>query len=690
MTFLMPSYLMGLAAAAIPIIIHLISLRQTRVMEFSTLRFIQELEHETIRKLRLRQWLLVFLRTLIIVALVLAFARPVQEGFIPGWMAGEQETRVVIFIDNSASMALETEAGTLLERARRSIPQIARAFEGRTTLEIYQTNPPRQVFRGIPGEPSLRTAIATVTPTVSRGYLWAVVDSVLSGLEVSEPNRECFILSDFQSVPGEDFLDKLASDTTQPSWRFYCLGQPPLEDNLSIRDVRVTSQIRLPDQLLAIATRITNDGDAPKRNVPVELYLNDERVGQVVANFQPHQSKEFMFQAFPGKSGIVSGFLEIPDDDFDPDNRWTFEIPIPEQVATLVVGGSPEELYLLEQALRAISGSSELLLLETKVIPDPQRLYLDETDVLVLHNPGRLSDRAIEDIQAFLERGGGLIWFAGDRQLVNPNPRMETALRLPHAKGLRSLTGGSYLAVEIVGENRPSLLGDLNLRNLDEQLPQVFRHLQVQPRNRQEIVLKLNNGDPFLLNCPSNGGRIFYFTSLLDLTWNDLPMRGLLVPMLHRILVLLATDETNTAPVLVDDPKVITIDRETINREWSVVTPSGNTVLVIPDFNTESLVFTQTTELGSYEVLADGVPYAAFSTRLAPQEYPALRLDRQAVLNALPEGQGRWIEPDQDLVQKIKEMRYGKSLWRSFLMAALVLLMVESLLGRTRPEAVRG
>ncbi|MBR9976556.1 MAG: BatA domain-containing protein, partial [Bacteroidetes bacterium] len=103
MTFLNPLYLIALVAAAIPIILHLLNLRKTRVIEFSTLTFLKELQRSKIRKLKIRQWLLLALRTLIIVFLVLAFTRPALRsgfGFLPGTTA---KSSVVIVLDNSFS-----------------------------------------------------------------------------------------------------------------------------------------------------------------------------------------------------------------------------------------------------------------------------------------------------------------------------------------------------------------------------------------------------------------------------------------------------------------------------------------------------------------------------------------------------------------------------------------------------------
>ena len=78
MAFLNPLVLLGLAAAAIPLIIHLFNFRKPKQVDFSSLAFLRELEKRTMRRMRLKQWLLLLLRTLAIVCLVLAFARPTK------------------------------------------------------------------------------------------------------------------------------------------------------------------------------------------------------------------------------------------------------------------------------------------------------------------------------------------------------------------------------------------------------------------------------------------------------------------------------------------------------------------------------------------------------------------------------------------------------------------------------------
>jgi len=684
MTFLSPTVLWGLAAASIPIIIHLLSLRHTREVEFSTLRFIKELEHKTIRRLKLRQLLLVLLRILVIICLILMVARPVQQGFVPGWMAAEKETRVIIFVDNSASMSLVSDGITLLENAKESALEIADSFEGQTRIEIYHTNPAKRVFNGKPGDTSLRNVVAAIPQTFSTDHLWVTVNSVLQNLKVKEPNRECFIISDFQSAPSF----KIDSLNPNSDWKYYCILQPKVENNISISEVSVLSQIKLPNHLVKLNTRVGNGGMTEKRNIPVELYLNDERVGQVVSHFQPSRFKDFMFQVYPGKTGIINGKIVIPDDDFPLDNFRNFDLVIPNQIAVKVIGQSVEELFLLELALNAIIGETELLLIDRHVSDDLERLFLSDIDILLLHNPANLSNSAIEDLQRFLMSGGGLIWFVGNDLNQTDPVAWPSLLKLPELIQTRLLDGESFFSASIV-ENDHSLFADLDINNMNEELPQVFGYNEVRLQMNHTPLIKLNNGHPLLVESKAFGNSGFVFTSPLNLRWNDLPVKGLLVPLLHRMLILLATREFNTQPILVGQDKIIDIKGENIIAEWILKTPDENEIKLIPDYTNEKLLITQTSELGSYNVFADGNFFSSFSTELSPHELPSIRIEGETLAEGLGIEQARIIEPTQHLGSELKEIRYGRSIWRLLLFIALSCLVIESILGRPNTERLK-
>ena len=69
LAFLSPLFLMGIATAAIPVIIHLIHRRKARQTPFSTLRFLRMSHHRTAHRRRLHELLLLAMRCIILIAL---------------------------------------------------------------------------------------------------------------------------------------------------------------------------------------------------------------------------------------------------------------------------------------------------------------------------------------------------------------------------------------------------------------------------------------------------------------------------------------------------------------------------------------------------------------------------------------------------------------------------------------------
>src|SRR5437667_2646469 len=104
MSFLAPAFLLGLAALAIPVFIHLMQRERKRVIEFPSLMFVRRIPYQSVRRRRIRHWALLLMRAAAIALIVAAFARP----FLPRTAAANAVTggarEVVILLDQSASM----------------------------------------------------------------------------------------------------------------------------------------------------------------------------------------------------------------------------------------------------------------------------------------------------------------------------------------------------------------------------------------------------------------------------------------------------------------------------------------------------------------------------------------------------------------------------------------------------------
>jgi len=106
-------FLAGGLTVTVPILIHLLFRQKTRTVLVGSVHFLQQVVREHRRRRRVRQWLILMLRTLAVLLLALLFARPYwTKADVPGL---EQET--VFLLDRSASMQVRQGSNTSFDEA---------------------------------------------------------------------------------------------------------------------------------------------------------------------------------------------------------------------------------------------------------------------------------------------------------------------------------------------------------------------------------------------------------------------------------------------------------------------------------------------------------------------------------------------------------------------------------------------
>src|SRR5438094_6109226 len=116
-TFLSPLFLVGLLAAAIPLVIHLSRSRRTKKMRFSTTRFFTDQFLRSYRMSRLKELLLLACRMALCAFFAMALAKPHLQPQGQAALRGQSRS-VVLVLDNSASMGYLEDGVSLFDRAR--------------------------------------------------------------------------------------------------------------------------------------------------------------------------------------------------------------------------------------------------------------------------------------------------------------------------------------------------------------------------------------------------------------------------------------------------------------------------------------------------------------------------------------------------------------------------------------------
>jgi len=124
-SFLNATILLAAVAALIPLIIHLFSKKRVKIIEFSSLRYLKAMQRRQVRRLKIRQLLLLILRMLIIFVAVMAFARPTTKSDLVGTHAA---VSAVVLFDNSASMNRYVADGNLYTLALKKTRELLETF----------------------------------------------------------------------------------------------------------------------------------------------------------------------------------------------------------------------------------------------------------------------------------------------------------------------------------------------------------------------------------------------------------------------------------------------------------------------------------------------------------------------------------------------------------------------------------
>ncbi len=699
MSFLIPQLLWALPAAALPLIIHLISRANTRVVDFSTLIFFDKMEHDSIRRLRWNQWLVILLRTLILLVLLLLLARPVVKGYFQGWMGDTASTLTVVVIDDSFSMSGEARRIGQGRRQGRAVAILTDLFENladqgnRGQVVILRATDGRTLYNGTAANlPKVEELVSLFRPGYRQDNLQAILDSLSSpafqdGARLYA-NREMVLISDFQ-VHQQGVLRQLGRDmTTWADWHFFLMPVTSQDQNLAVINANVETTIPLVGELMDVTVTVRNTGEEPQRNIPVQIVLNDVRSGQLVVDLNVGEQKTFTFQVAPTIPGHQQGYAAIERDQRPGDNRFYFHTFIPEEVRVLLVEPPDLDPSFPGLALGALASETPHIQFQ-EVSPADITWEPQNYNVIVLNSlPGvpRLLSRRLK---AFMDGGGSLIVIPG------PDPEHGQALGilieqldLPPVELTPQRLGSPLPLDNQVLES--SLFSQAFARERDlDALPRTSLIYPVHPRGQDEMVLRVQGNYPLLIRTGSGTGTVFLFALPFNLQWTDMPIRGSFIPLWHRLIYWRPASSV-LADVRVGDRPVLAVTPRQSTQSMTLTAPNKVTSLIIPDMRTRTVTLRNLQEPGVYalgptenrqskalQALGQG---AKFRVNIPQEELTAGYLSPTALASLFGPDRAFILAAGGPVGEHIQQARFGRELWRPLLYLLIILLILEFIL----------
>ena len=487
LSFTNPMLLHGLWAALLPLVIHLLNRRRTVTVSFSNVALLQKLQHDRMRRLKLKHLALLILRTLLIILLVLAFARPTLSG--GSGQVGDAGTSAFILLDRSLSMQYRTAEGTLFERALRRVQALLSLFDERDDVRLALIDKGVEEVDVVSPE-RLRLLMDALQPGFGSTDFEAGLQLALSHLSRSQmPNRELYFVTD-RAYNGWTNLPDTLSNLDDVS--VYIIAERPSQvANIGIGQINTTA----PEvgRSTALGIELINYGEANRGDVPVQIFLDGRRIGQDIAHVPAGGRRKLHTSFVPKTGGDVALRVEIGKDDLEADNTRVTVLRVPERVRILLVSQASHDSYYLAEALSVVS--SEVVHVKPERVSDQ---VLEGVDVVFLCNVARLSTGAIAALQNRISRGVGLAIFLGDQIDVRYyNEHVLPALFPAKLLGTRGALSGAYQAFQTVLPDHPMLSGLGTQRGISKSA--FFRFLSgFCPRKMHNLCCPLLRGHPRL------------------------------------------------------------------------------------------------------------------------------------------------------------------------------------------------
>jgi hypothetical protein len=661
MSLIAPAFLVGLLAIGLPLWLHRLSSDNPNKQRFSSLMFLEPGEPRRVLAKKLQYLLLLALRIGVLALLALAFAEPVIWR-APAAAGGGDDARLhLIVLDGSASMSYGDRWDRALDAANDVLDDLRPEDRAQIVLagRLFEVlGPPTSDVA------ALRQTLNTARPSVFRleyGQLMRSIDGLIRAADLPVVLD---IVTDAQA-------------TAMPA-RFGELA-PRRPAEIVVHDVGEERSANWTVDGFG-ASNVTGELTATVRSFAPEaatrtvtLTQNGRTVAEQRVEVPANGRAEVVFPALELASG--SNRVEValvPGDELPNDDRRYLAIKRPEPRKVLLVAPTAEGRAALF-ASAAFETLTTLTLqpeVRTTVLGDPP---LNGYSFVVVTDIGLLDTAQAAALQDYVQNGG--------RALLASGPRSSGLATLPvTGQALRTnpqMGGRTLLSIGEVDSSHAALRGVNELRAAN-----FTRAVNVEPAEADRILLRLTDGTPLLLERALGNGRVLLFTSSLDREWNDLPVQPAFVPLMAGIANYLLGGAGFTSEADLGSTLAV---RALGFSGGQIFDPRGQPALGLGAGSEDVLL----DQIGFYEVVGGG------TSELVAVNFDARESDLGRIDAAtLERWQGLGVRPGQETAAPAavarSDERVPRSLGQWLVMALLILVVVESLVGNWHLRIRRG
>jgi hypothetical protein len=567
------------AAALLPILIHLWSRRRYRQEPWAAMSFLLAALRKNARRIQLEQWILLAVRTAILLLFALALADP-QLSMFAAWVGGAQggQTHVVLVLDGSYSMDYRQADRPRFEAAKEMAKQLVTGGQqGDGYTLVVMGEPPRVAI----AQPAFDRQdvlqeidnIRLVHGSASLPATLAEVETILRRASERQPRltqRRVCIFTDLQQatwgeVSSPDCRARLGRLEGLASLELVDLGQPG-ESNLAVAHLEVNQPLVTAGSEVQIQADIQNFARDDRLRQPVEVLVDGQRIADervdCAASGRTTVATTHRFDS-PGEHVVE---VHLADDALPLDNRRWLSVPVRETIRVLCIGGRPGDTKHLALALAPQKQASQAI----EVIEGPESQLVDgdltRFEALFVCNIGRFSKDEAAVLHRFVTRGGGLVMFLGDQ--VQPASYNQQLADDPQTRLLPAHLGdiaptGSY-GLNPLDYRHPIVAPFRGFPQSGLLTTPIWKYVRLTPLEGAKTALAFNNGDPAIIEMSVGRGRCILVATAASLDaldrgreppspWTALATWPSFPPLVHEMLRLALAGRSEGRNLLVGD-----------------------------------------------------------------------------------------------------------------------------------------
>lgn len=637
MHFKNPEILYFLFLLVIPILVHLFQLRRFKKEYFTNVKLLKELSIQTRKSSKIKKYLLLATRLLLLTCLILAFAQP----YFKAKDSESKNNQLFVILDNSFSMQAKGQKGELLKRAVQDLLEVTPEEMNVSVItnsdEFWDTN-----IKSI--EKDLQKLNYSAIPFS--------LDNALTKIKSHNSNqgKDIVIVTDAIGIKTNS-IDKLPENTKS----YFVIPEAENLENIAIDSVFLSQTL---DNFYEIGVQVSSNFEDEK-SIPVSVYNKENLIAKAILKLD--KRKQVLNFTIPKDD--FNGYVSLHDNSLGFDNTFYFNIKKPEIVNVLAVGDTEKSNFLSKIYTKPDFNFSN---------STPNSLdysSLQKQDAIILNELENIPLAMHTNLKQFIQKGGSLIIIPSEKNDVQ------------NINSFLSVFGGIQFTnlenfekkVTKINFSNPLFSNVFEKKITNFQYPFVKQSFRLKSNVSQAISYE--DQSAFLSTIYKNTGAVYVFSSPINKQNSNFQNSPLIVPVFYKMGI--NNNKNGVKFETIGNSKTILIDA-LVNKD-EVISVKNNTEDFIPmqQIMEDKVKFSNgdnPKKAGNYDIVQDNKTIGNLSFNFDRKESNLTKSSDESLDNL------NEIESLDKFFETIQIERTDNQIWKWFLIFTLLFFILEILI----------